>query len=293
MRRRIDQVLTSFGQAQEVFSYLAAPKGKMLRPTLVLLTFDLCHGIRFEEAINVAAGVELVHMASLIHDDVVDNGLLRRGQAALHRMYGTRIAVLAGDHLFAGAFQLFSRSETKVTRLMTTIIQDMCTGEINQLLSPVTKEEDYWNYIHKKTARLLGGCCRLGAILSDQEHRQGHLLQEFGESIGLAFQLMDDVLDYCGVEMTMGKRKGEDFNEKIWTLPVIRAYKRGLVPSSWAHLNFTDIQKILANGGILDEVWNLAATHLQNAQQIISGFSHTTAKDNLLYLLDTLIKRQS
>ena len=276
-----------------MFAYLAAPAGKMLRPALVLFTFDLCQGSRVEEAINVAAGVELVHMASLIHDDVVDNGDLRRGKPAVHRRFGTQVAVLAGDHLFAGAFQLFSLSEAKVTQLMTSIIQDMCTGEINQLLTPAVTEQDYWIYIHQKTARLIGGCCRLGAILSDQEHLWGDILQELGESVGLAFQLTDDVLDYRGADLTMGKKRGTDFEEQIWTLPIIRAYKRGLIPYNWPSLGFGVVQEILMDSGILDEVWNIAATHMQNARLILNRFPASSTKDEMQHLLDKLAQREA
>lgn len=293
VQKRIDQVLRSFGRAQEVLEFVARPAGKMLRPTLVLLCFDLCGGIRFDQAINTAAGVELVHLASLIHDDVVDGGTLRRGKPTAERRFGTQVAVLAGDHLFAGAFHLFSFTEEKVTQLVTEIIQEMCNGEINQLLEPVSTEGEYWDYIHKKTARLIGACCRLGTILSDQEHVHGDDLQQFGESIGLAFQLTDDVLDYRGVDLTMGKEPGSDFKEGLWTLPIIRAYKRGLIPYHWQNLGFEVVKEILEEGGIFAETWNVAASHVQNAVQILEHFPNSAAKDELLHLCRVLLKRKA
>ncbi|NMB01646.1 MAG: polyprenyl synthetase family protein [Firmicutes bacterium] len=286
-------MLSSTDQSQKVLNYVAMTTGKMLRPTLVLLSFDLCRGSRYAEAINVATGVELVHLASLIHDDIVDNGELRRGQLTVHRRFGTQVAVLAGDHLFAGAFKLFSLSDSKVTQLMTTIIQDMCSGEINQLLAPITVEQQYWNYIYLKTARLIGGCCRLGAILSDQEHLLGDTLQKLGESIGFAFQVTDDVLDYRGSDSSMGKRRGRDFQEQIWTLPIIRAYNRGLIPYDWASMDFETVYGILEAGGIFEEVWSVAASYVQNAIRILDDFPATISKEEMFRLVTKLTRRDT
>ena len=183
VQNRIHEVLHCFGRGQDVLDYIGSTSGKRLRPLLVLLTFDLCGGTRFQEAIDCAAGVELVHMASLIHDDIIDRSQLRRGQLTAHCRFGTQAAVLAGDHLFAAAFHLFALGTgQRVSRVMTTVIQDMCAGEIHQLLSPVTEEEDYLDYIQKKTACLFGGCCRLGAILSDLDDAEGHIFRSLAKA---------------------------------------------------------------------------------------------------------------
>ncbi len=294
MQERIDRVLHAFGKAKDIFAYAGSAPGKRLRPLLVLLTFDLCEGHDFEEALNCATGVELVHMASLIHDDVIDNGELRRGQMTLHRRFGTEAAVLAGDHFFAAAFHLFALcTSSQVSQLMTAVIQEMCVGEINQLFHPVTEELDYFEYIRKKTARLIGGCCRLGAILADRNEFEGAILQEFGDSIGLAFQLTDDVLDYKGVNAQLGKKVGRDFAERIWTLPTIRAYERGLLPFNWFTLDFDHVRSILQTEGILDEVWQVASDHVHKAMEKLEIFPDSHTKGELKALSARLLERNS
>lgn len=294
MQTKIEEILSSYGKGQDVLDYVASATGKRLRPSLVFLTLDLCGGTRFEEAVDCAAGVELVHMASLVHDDIIDHSELRRGQMTVHRRFGTQAAVLAGDHLFAAAFYLFALSTNqRVSQVMTTVIQAMCAGEINQLFAPATAERDYLDYIHKKTACLIGGCCRLGAILSDLDDVEGSRLQEFGENIGFAFQLTDDVLDYRGVDEEMGKERGRDFAEKVWTLPTIRAFKQGLIPYNWFTRDFASIRTVLEDSGVLDEVWQVAARYVQKAKLSLERFPDSISKVELRGLSDKLLARQS
>ncbi len=234
----------------------------------------------------------MVHMASLIHDDIIDGSELRRGRKTLYRRFGTQAAVLAGDRLFAAAFYLFSLArDARVSQVMTQVIQDMCMGEINQLHSPAAEESDYLEYIHKKTACLIGGSCRLGVILAGKELAQGDSLQSFGENIGIAFQLSDDVLDYRGASAVMGKEGGRDFAEGIWTLPTIRAFKRGLIPGNWFDSDFETIRYILEKRGLLDEVWQLAASYVKKAGRILGEFPDSRAKLELQKLLEKLIRR--
>ena len=292
VRARIDQVLQASGKAKEVLDYVASTRGKGLRPSLVLLIMELCGGTKMAEAIECATGVELIHMASLIHDDVIDRSDLRRGLPTVHHRFGTQTAVLAGDHLFASAFHLFAlSSDRRVSQVMTKVIQDMCAGEINQLLSPVTTEDDYFNYIHKKTACLIGGCCRLGAILAGRSVVEEYRFQTFGENIGLAFQLTDDVLDYRGDDSVMGKTSGKDFDEKLWTLPIILAYNRHLVGNDWHTSDFAEIRSLLETHGILDEVWQLAATYVQRAIGALKQCPESTPKRELTRLVEHIVER--
>jgi geranylgeranyl pyrophosphate synthase len=286
--------LTASGGAQQVLAYVRESQGKGLRPALVLLAYELCGGELTEPALDAAAGAELVHMASLIHDDVVDDGEVRRGRPALHRKFGRQIAVLTGDHLFAAAFHLFNLvPDSAVARLMTEVIQDMCLGEIGQLISPAVNEEGYYNYIYCKTARLIGGCCRLGAMLAGQDAMCGAELQTVGESIGLAYQLTDDVLDYRGEAAVMGKQVGRDFAEGIWTLPIIRAYARRLLPINWADRDFREVQGILEHYGLLSEVWQQAEEHLARAMSILELFPWSSARQKLLDLCQRISQRQA
>lgn len=286
------QVLQAKGKVSEVLEYIHRSQGKRLRPLLVLLSFDLCGGIPNDDVLNVAAGVELVHMASLIHDDVIDNSELRRGQETVHRRFGAQVAVLVGDQLFAAAFHLFSLTRHReVLKIMTSIIQEMCCGEINQLLVPLSDEEDYWTYIHQKTACLIGGCCRLGAVLAKSPTHED-VLQEFGENLGLAFQLTDDVLDYRGVDGKLGKKIGIDFAEKLWTLPTIRAFRRGLVPLNWYEQDFYTIRSILEREGLLDEGWQLAENHVIKSATLLQRFPTSATQKQLLELTQQIVNRE-
>lgn len=293
INERISEVLVSRGKAAEVLDHIKLGTGKMLRPLLILLTVKLSGGLLDSNVVNAAAGVELIHTASLIHDDVIDNGIMRRGQEALHRKHGNQAAVLAGDYLFATAFYLFSNiPDPGVLTVMTGIIQEMCTGEINQLLAPALDETDYWTWAYQKTACLLGGCCRLGAIITNQDGEKGAVLQEFGECLGLGFQLTDDVLDYRGHDQKMGKKPGADFASQVWTLPTIRAYQRGLVPFAWYEEEFHSIQRILEKEGVLDEVWGLAVGYVNRALGIIRQFPESEAKDELISLSKAVLTRE-
>lgn len=294
VQSRIEDALAAFGSAREVMTYIASTAGKKLRPSLVLLTFDLCGGKELEQAIHVAAGVELVHMASLIHDDIIDHSELRRGQTTVHRRFGNQVAVLAGDHLFAAAFRLFSVvDDTKVVKAMTEIIKEMCLGEMNQFLNPLTTERVYWDYIHKKTARLVGGCSRLGGILAGAGAVEAQTLDELGTCIGLAFQLTDDVLDYRGNDRAMGKRPGRDFYEGVWTLPVLRAHQQGLLPSHWAALSYSEVQGILERENILSEIWLEAVNQLEKAKAILRGYPSSLARSELESLIESILRRES
>lgn len=292
VQERMTQVLQAEGKVGEVLEHIHRASGKRLRPLLVLLTFDLCGGVRTDDVLNVAAGVELVHMASLIHDDIIDNSDLRRGQETVHRRFGAQVAVLVGDKLFAAAFHLFSLTKHReVLKTMTSIIQEMCSGEINQLLAPLSDEEDYWTYIHQKTACLIGGCCRLGAVLAESPSQED-VLQEFGENLGLAFQLTDDVLDYRGVDGKLGKKIGIDFAEKLWTLPTIRGFRRGLIPLDWYEQDFSTIRSVLERDGILDEVWQLAGDYVTKSASLLQRFPISTTQKQLLRITQQIVNRE-
>mgnify|MGYP001297339829 FL=1 len=293
IEERILEVLVSRGKTPEVLDYIKLGRGKMLRPLLVVLTVELCDGELDSSVVDTAAGVELVHTASLIHDDVIDDGVTRRGLDTVHRRHGTSVAVLAGDFLFASAFHLFSKvPNSGVLSIMTSVIQVMCTGEINQLLNPALDETNYWTWAYQKTACLLGGCCRLGAIITNQDRQKGAVLQEFGECIGLAFQLTDDVLDYRGHNDKMGKKRGTDFKSRVWTLPTIRAYQQGLIPFTWYDGDFEVIQNVLEKEGILDEVWGLAEGDVNRAVGIIDQFPNSRAGDDIIDLSRAILTRE-
>ncbi|NMB20548.1 MAG: hypothetical protein GX979_06755 [Firmicutes bacterium] len=138
---------------------------------------------------------------------------------------------------------------------------------------------------------LIGGCCCLGAVLSDASEAEEGYLKDFGERIGLAFQLTDDVLDYRGVGQMMGKEEGRDFAEGLWTLPTIRAFGRGLIPSNWPSSDFHSIRTVLQKEGVLDEVMDEASAHVREAQRVLDRFPPSSSKAELASLLAKLTER--
>ncbi|BCV20113.1 polyprenyl synthetase family protein [Moorella sp. Hama-1] len=221
---------------QELLDY-ALDGGKGLRPTLVLLcaSFGIYDTL---EVGRVAAAVELVHLASLVHDDILDGATLRRSRPPLYRRFGTVPAVLTGDYLFATAFGLLAKSKKAVLYTVTEAIRSMCSGEIGQLedgrraLDGETKDtimtasagavEAYFTYIGQKTAALISAACRCGAILGRLKPSQQEALARFGWHLGLAYQIIDDYLDLFGSPEKMGKPCRQDLARGLLTLPVLR-----------------------------------------------------------------------
>ncbi|MGI6149262.1 MAG: polyprenyl synthetase family protein [Limnochordia bacterium] len=291
--RRMREVVVPEDPALTLLDYVLASKGKMLRAYLVFLTSSLWEAAPSAAVLDVAAGVELVHLASLIHDDIIDESERRRGLLAVHRAFGVKEAVLLGDYLFAAAFGLFTHADEEITAIISAAIREMSIGEIGQLLRPGRDFQQYWRYIHRKTAALLGACCQAGAMLAGQGPVWGPVLRDFGEALGLAFQLTDDVLDYRGSSTRLGKTVGEDFAAQAWTLPIILATSRAVLDDRWSSLDFSHVQAVLDESGILDEVWQLARECLHRAGTVLAQLPDSEALRHLRALLDELAVRQA
>jgi geranylgeranyl pyrophosphate synthase len=291
--RHIREIGQHQGPAQSLLDHVLSSQGKMLRAYLVFLTSSLWESASLPVVLDVAAGVELVHLASLIHDDIVDEGERRRGRVSAHRAFGVKEAVLLGDYLFASAFNLFARADAGVIAVMSRAIGEMSLGEINELLQPGRSLTEYWRYIRRKTASFLGACCESGAVLARQGLNHRTVLRQFGEAVGMAFQLTDDVLDYRGSPERLGKSVGKDFALQAWTLPIILAVSRGLLDHSWVHLSYGQVQAILTEGGILDEAWEMALEWLERAQTLLLQLPKGSAARQLEGLLQTLALREA
>ncbi|HHT35554.1 MAG TPA: polyprenyl synthetase family protein [Firmicutes bacterium] len=292
---RIKEVLTSEGSIQKILAYIQQTSGKMIRPTLASLVFQLCGGESEAALLDAAAGIELIHMASLIHDDIIDRSDLRRDAFTVQKQFGVEAAVLAGDFLFARAFNLFTNSEPRqVLAVMTDVISQMCIGEIQQLMDPVVKEADYWQYIYQKTACFIEGACRVGAVAArTAELREVELLSKFGLALGYAYQLTDDLLDYTAEPKTTGKTPGNDFQQGIWTLPIIRGVESGVIPANWhQELSFTEARKLLEQHGIFQEIQRDTDFYIRQAQAILLSFPDHPARTKLLELAEFIGTRQ-
>jgi len=212
----------------DIGSYLLKAGGKRLRPALYFLCArGGCKDLG--EIMPIAEAIEMIHMATLVHDDILDNAAVRRGAPSANVLWGDSVAVLSGDYLFAQAFSLVATvSNTQALKVLTHIICEICEGEILQAgdkFNVYTTEEDYLNKTAKKTAGFIAASCRLGAIAAAADTADIDALSEYGYAVGMAFQLMDDILDVTASMEQIGKPVGNDLQQGVITLPVIYALK--------------------------------------------------------------------
>ncbi len=190
--------------------------GKRLRPALVILS-ALCYRYDARRVVPAAAAVEMIHTATLIHDDIIDGSPFRRGVPSVHSRWGTRTALLAGDYLFARAFLMLAGMPRVVLAGLASAAEEMCAGQARELAGT-----DYFDAIRAKTAVFLSECCRLGSILARAPRTAVEALGEYGRFLGLAFQITDDMLDVFGDPAGTGKPRGNDLRQGLLTLPVLR-----------------------------------------------------------------------
>jgi len=218
----------------QLAAHIVAAGGKRLRPLLTLASARLCGypgpggGARH---VDLAACVEFIHTATLLHDDVVDESLLRRGLASANAVFGNKASVLVGDFLFARAFQLMVQDGSlKVLGILSHAAATIAEGEVLQLATQndlSTSETRYLDVVKGKTAALFSAACQVGAVVADRPAHEETALAEYGMKLGMAFQLVDDALDYSADQATLGKTVGDDFREGKITLPVLVAYQNG------------------------------------------------------------------
>ena len=299
---RLDSGVPLVGQ---VAHYIIAAGGKRLRPALLLLTCGAL-GYHGEQRFNLAAVVEFIHTATLLHDDVVDDSALRRGNATANETFGNPASVLVGDFLYSRAFQMMvSAQNMRIMQVLADATNVIAEGEVQQLMNmhnAALDEAGYLQVIRSKTAKLFEASARVGAILSGSSPEVEETCAQYGQALGTAFQVIDDVLDYTGDAAVMGKNLGDDLREGKSTLPLIAAMQRGT--TSQRDLIKTAIEtggvamldqvvSIVRATGALD-VARLAAT--QEAQRAITaarqlpGGAHTEC---LILLAAQLLRRQS
>ncbi len=227
VQRELKRIIVSdFDLIEEINEYLLLMRGKLFRPTLLLLSNRVGDGPA-EDAVTLAAVVELVHLATLVHDDAVDHSVLRRGLPTVNALWTHQIAIIMGDYLY-------SRSVTELTRLgrldavavLASAANEMSIGEMRQLTSYDAlefTEADYYRLIASKTASLMSAACEMGALAGVDEYRKP--LAMFGHNLGMVFQIADDLLDYTGSEAVTGKPSGHDLRERKVTLPLVGALR--------------------------------------------------------------------
>ncbi|MCK6454453.1 MAG: polyprenyl synthetase family protein [Alphaproteobacteria bacterium] len=214
----------------QLAGHIVAAGGKRLRPMLTLAASKLC-GYDGDRHVGLAAAVEFIHTATLLHDDVVDESALRRGQSSANALWGNQASVLVGDFLFSRAFELMvADGSLAVLGILSHASAVIAEGEVLQLVTTndtTTSETAYLDVIRSKTAQLFAAAARIGAVVAGRDKVEEEALECYGLNLGIAFQLIDDVLDYSARQAELGKTIGDDFREGKITLPVILAFRRG------------------------------------------------------------------
>jgi len=289
----------------EVARHIVAGGGKRLRPLLVILAARAC-GYPGEHHVVAAAVVEFIHTATLLHDDVVDNSSLRRGRDTANSVFGNEASVLVGDFLYSRAFQMMvGLGEMRIMEVMADATNVIAEGEVLQLMNcgdPETTEARYLDVIRRKTAMLFEAGTRIAAILAEQPPEIENALAEYGQRLGVAFQLVDDVLDYRGSTDEMGKNMGDDLAEGKPTLPLIHALRHGspdqvaLIRHAIEEGGSRDIGPVRAaieSTGGLDYTARLARSEADLAVRALAGIPESAHRDALAALAEFAVSRSS
>ena len=289
----------------QVSQYIIAAGGKRLRPGLLLLT---CGALGFagEQRLNLAAVIEFIHTATLLHDDVVDESTLRRGRATANDVFGNPASVLVGDFLYSRAFQMMVEAgDMRVMQTLSEATNVIAEGEVLQLVNmhdASLSEESYLRVIRSKTAKLFEASARLAALLAKASPEVEHCCAEYGQALGTAFQVIDDVLDYDGDTSVMGKNLGDDLREGKATLPLIIAMQRATpaerttISSAIETGATAELSKIIAivkSTGALDATRLAAAGEAQRALHALGNLPHNKYRSALEQLASQLLERQA
>lgn len=296
-----------FELVSQVASHMISSGGKRLRPLLMVLSAKICGNHKKSD--NFFSIIfEYLHAATLLHDDIVDEACLRRGKPAARSIWGNPIAVLVGDFLLARSLSIAAKTgRPRVIRVIAEITENMSQGEIHQLMRKKSldlSEEEYLEIVRRKTAVLIQGACAVGAIISDATAQQEKALSKYGFNLGVAFQMVDDLLDYSSDTSVLGKEIGADLKEGKLTLPVIYALKtakskdrdlmkKTLLSKECSAPDFENFLILLQKYGGLTYTKKMAAEYVKNAKDALSVFKSSEVKDILLYLADCTLARRA
>jgi len=301
----IDSLHSEVALVQNLGSYIIDSGGKRLRPLLVLLGSQACN-YQGAHHITMAVVIEFIHTATLLHDDVVDNSMLRRGRETANNIWGNEAAVLVGDFLYSRAFQLMvGVQKLTILNIIADATNTIAEGEVLQLLhqrNPDTSLEQYLHVIRNKTAKLFESAAMLGAVLADSPIYIKNALAQFGLHLGTAYQLIDDILDYELVnDPLLGKTPGNDLAEGKPTMPLIYLLSNGtaeqqeFVSKSIAEPTAVDLplmHKIITESGALQYTMQFAQREAALARQAISELPGSEYKDGLIDLISFVVERK-
>jgi len=290
----------------EVAHHLIDSGGKRFRPLLHLISSRLC-GYSGESRFPLAGAIEFIHTASLLHDDVIDEAVIRRGKTSANNVWGNAASVLVGDFLYSKAFKLLSEiGDIKIVQLMSKMTNIMSEGEVFQLMKcgdTSLSEAEYLSIVEKKTAVLISAACGSGAVLGGAAPAQTEALEQYGYKIGMAFQITDDTLDYMAREEDFGKSIGKDLEEGKMTLPLI--YTLATCSQADREMIKTTIEKktltpdavrnifaLVRTSGGIDYALARAETFVGEAKDGLAVFPDSTEKEHLLAVAEYILSRK-
>jgi len=301
----LERMDSPVGLIPQLAGHIIAAGGKRLRPVLTLAAARLC-GYQGRRHIALAACVEFIHTATLLHDDVVDQSNLRRGSSTANVLWGNQPSVLVGDFLFSRAFQIIvTDGSLKVLKILSDASAVIAEGEVQQLMATndtTTDEDAYLNIVGAKTAALFAAACRIGAVVAERPEAEEEALDDYGRNLGIAFQMIDDLLDFSARQVELGKTIGDDFREGKVTLPVILAFRRGdAAERAFWRRCLEDMEQdeddlahaidLMRRRGALDETIARARAHGARAREALAVFPPSAIRQELLDLVDFCIER--
>ncbi len=291
----------------DIATYVIASGGKRIRPTVTLLSFKALGGQDIRQAVDLAAALELIHSATLIHDDINDGGEMRRGRPAAYKKFGLQNALVTGDFLFVKAFGIGGQFDGDIVELTANACAALAEGEIRQKRhafdTAVTKDE-YVDIIRRKTALPIMAGAKIAGLLAGARLEDVEAVGDYGLYLGIAFQIVDDILDVIGDGVRLGKPAGTDLKEGNVTLPAIHALNDGLQvdkpelarllrKTNKASAELEAVLGILRTSGAVEKAWADARHYGELAKQAIAPLPPSEAKVNMLRLVDFVLTRDN
>lgn len=285
--------------------YITSSGGKRLRPLFHLISADLA-GYRGEKCIDIAGIIELIHTASLLHDDVVDTADIRRGKPSANALWGNHVVVLVGDFLYSNALReaVMLRNQ-KIMEALSTATTNMTEGELlqmNKTGDPDITEDEYIEIISAKTGALISAACQTGAVLGGLSEEKEHVLKNFGMKTGIVFQMADDILDYMADEGELGKKLCKDLEEGKITLPLLHALQaadveeaqeiKKIIKEEFSETGVERIMSLLKKYRSIEVSFNKAQLLIDEAKADLSVFPDSQAKEALCTIADYSMKRE-
>ena len=294
-----------FSWLSKMLGYTIEGGGKRIRPALTLLSGKF-YNYNLEPLLRMATSVELLHTATLIHDDAIDKSSVRRGRPTFNTIYGDEKAILLGDYLFAKAGEFAASTENlRVVKLFAQTLMTISKGELNQAMSAFNLEQNFDNYLYRitaKTASLFMLATESGAVLSQAPESSVQSLKEYGHSLGIAFQVVDDILDYISSEEELGKPVGSDLAQGTFTLPAMLLQKRYpddnpvnrsfQTRSGDKQAEIKQAIELIRNSTIVDECYKVAADYSAKACNYLEGLPDNPARQVLVELAQYVVRRK-